>query len=420
LSNTFQPGAWLHFVSWTDRAQAVQNAAQSRREAADLQGKGQPMNHAMQSRRARILQHAALLAMLVSPLLASAAPPAPSKCKLAAVVQVPIDMKSLRPMVAAAIDGHPSNMLIDTGSSTSLIFRGAATAFGLKIVERGGKGYTAGGIEQAGKVDVRDFDVGGFVVHNLTLATMGHGSAAGAAAGLLGEDFLSHWDEEFDPTAGVMRLMVPKDCSGDQVVYWAPQYSVVKLVSVASRDADWSGHLLADVQLNGHDVLAMFDTGAPYSIVTTGVAQRPGLQPTIEAATGRQIGGLGRAHAALDAAVFPSITIGQETIQNPRMEVADIFARNKQAKRGSMIASSPEGEPEMLIGMDFFRAHRVYVARGQKKMYFTYLGGAVFLTSSELNARAQPAAPPGASSGPATPAPTAPPAGDTPNPVPPQ
>jgi predicted aspartyl protease len=381
----------------------------------------------------RVLQHAGLLIALMSPLLAAAAP---SKCKLAAVAQIPVDLHSARPMIAAAIDGHPSNMLIDTGSGMSLIFRSAAAAFGLRVVEGAGTSYTAGGIEYQGKVEVRDFDVAGFVVHKLVLAAAGH-SNMHAGAGLLGEDFLSHWDEEFDPAAGVMRLMVPKDCTGDQVVYWAPQYSVVKLVSVLSRDADWSHHLLAEVQLNGHDVLAMFDTGAPYSVVTAGVAKRPGLQPTIEAATGRQGGGVGPAHFAVDTAVFPSITIGQETIQNPRMEVADIFARNKQAKRGSMIASSPEGEPEMLIGMDFFRAHRVYLARGQGKLYFTYLGGPVFLTNSELSARAQPAAPPGAPSGPATPTPgatagvptvppeqarpqPAPPPGDTPNPAAPK
>jgi len=396
----------------------------------------------MYPRRARILQRAALLAMLVSPALTSAAPPASSKCKLAAVAQIPVDMKSLRPMIAATIDGHASNMLIDTGSGTSLIFRSAAAAFGLHVVEGVGKSYAAGGIEYLGRVEVRDFDVAGFVVHNLILDAAGH-STVHAGAGVLGENFLFHWDEEFDPTAGVLRLMVPKDCTGDQVVYWAPQYSVVKLVSVVSRDADWSRLLLADVQLNGHDVLALFDTGAAHSIVTTDVAKRPGLHPTIETATGRQGGGLGSAHFAVDTAVFPTITIGQETIQNPRMEVADIFAKDKEAKRGSMIASSPEGQPEMLIGMDFFRAHRVYVARGQRKMYFTYLGGPVFLTNSELAARAQPAAPPGTAPGaaaaPTSAAPTpgatagapmvppdqappqaAPPPGDTPNPATPK
>lgn len=365
------------------------------------------MRHPTQSQRTRTLQRAVLLAMLVSPLLASAAPPAPSKCRLAAVAQVPVDIKGLRLMVAARIDGHPSQMLIDTGSGTSLIFRSAAASFGLHVMEGGGaKSYTAGGIEQPGRVEVRDFDIAGFVVHNLILSAAGH-SNMHAGAGVLGQDFLSHWDEEFDPAAGVLRLMVPRDCTGDQVVYWAPQYSVVKLVSVMSRDADWSHLLLANVQLNGHDVLALFDTGAPYSIVTTNVAKTPELQPTIETATGRQGGGLGGGHYAVDTAVFPTITIGQETIRNPRLEVADIFARDKEVKLGSMIASSPEGQPQMLIGMDFFRSHRVYLARGQRKMYFTYLGGPVFVIANELAARPQPVAAP----------PTAPAPSETPNPA---
>jgi hypothetical protein len=37
------------------------------------------------------------------------------------------------------------------------------------------------------------------------------------------------------------------------------------------------------------------------------------------------------------------------------------------------------GQPDMLLGSDFLRAHRVLVARSQRKMYFTYAGGTVFL-----------------------------------------
>jgi hypothetical protein len=32
----------------------------------------------------------------------------------------------------------------------------------------------------------------------------------------------------------------------------------------------------------------------------------------------------------------------------------------------------------MLLGADFLRAHRVYVAHSQRRMYFTYEGGPVF------------------------------------------
>ena len=33
---------------------------------------------------------------------------------------------------------------------------------------------------------------------------------------------------------------------------------------------------------------------------------------------------------------------------------------------------------QTLLGADFFRSHRVYVARGQRKVYVSYMGGPVF------------------------------------------
>ena len=327
-----------------------------------------------------------LLLAAMSPLLAGAAS-APAKCKLMTVAQIPVDLRSGRPVISAAIDGHASNMLVDTGASQSLIFRSAAAAFGLKVVENGRAGYAAGGIEYSGTVEVHDLDVAGFVVHHLILAAMGHGAPSDKVAGVLGEDFLAHWDLELDPAAGVMRLMVPKDCTGDQVVYWAPAYSVVSL------DPSWWHALQTNVQLNGHDVLAMFDTGASNTIVGSDVVKRPGLHPTVAAATGKLGHGLASGGFAMDTAVFPSITIGQETIQNPKLVVADLFSKTREVKVESHIASKPENQPEMLIGMDFFRAHHVYVARDQKKMFFTYLGGPIFLTADQAAAKAPPAAP---------------------------
>jgi len=34
----------------------------------------------------------------------------------------------------------------------------------------------------------------------------------------------------------------------------------------------------------------------------------------------------------------------------------------------------------MLLGADFLRAHRTLVSHSQRKMYFTYVGGPVFVT----------------------------------------
>jgi predicted aspartyl protease len=315
---------------------------------------------------------------------------AAGKCELRAVAQVPVVYVGGQLLVAATIDGHPAHLLVDSGSSDSLIFRGAAAAFGMKIVGDGGKAYTAGGIENAGRVTVRDFNLAGFEVHNLTLTASGHGAMLADQAGLLGEDFLSHWDEEFDPGASIMRLIVPHECSEDQVVYWAPAYNMVRLRNGGDV---WSQHLLADVQVNGHDVTAMFDTGAQFTIIDSAVVRRPGLHPNVETATGDEGVGLGPAKFAIDAATFNSITIGQETIRNPRLVVADIWSKDKETKLGSLIAKEPEGAPGMLVGADFFRAHHVYVARGQRKLYFTYTGGNVFAVPSATRAPEDAGAP---------------------------
>jgi hypothetical protein len=37
-----------------------------------------------------------------------------------------------------------------------------------------------------------------------------------------------------------------------------------------------------------------------------------------------------------------------------------------------------EGFYDVLLGADFMLAHHIYVANSQKKVYFTYSGGAVF------------------------------------------
>jgi hypothetical protein len=43
--------------------------------------------------------------------------------------------------------------------------------------------------------------------------------------------------------------------------------------------------------------------------------------------------------------------------------------------------------PEVILGTDFLRSHRVLVARSQRKVYFTYVGGTVFPTREARDCR---------------------------------
>jgi len=92
-------------------------------------------------------------------------------------------------------------------------------------------------------------------------------------------------------------------------------------------------------------------------------------------------------------APFASFKIGDEEIKNFRLMIGDM-------RLG-------EG-PDMLIGDDFFRSHRILVSNSQHKIYFTYSGGPVFdMKLPPVGSGAQAAPPPDANSAAALPPPDA-------------
>ncbi len=278
------------------------------------------------------------------------------------------------PFVAASIDGHPVAMLLDTGAARSLIWRSAAKDLNLNIEPANATFYGAGGGDNAGVVWTRDFAFAGATFHRIPFYTAGRGTLAGQSAGTIGEDFLSRWDIELDLSAGKVRLFTPKHCDGDQVVYWAPQYSMVKLIR-APENSNW---LEANVRLNDHEAVAMFDSGAYASTVTSQALQQAHILP--ESPVVDQAPGLGLAAKAIatTAAVFPTLTIGQETVRNVRLRIADLFGNDLEMQTGSHIRQKVFDVPDLVIGADFFLAHRIYVANSQGKIYFTYKSGPVF------------------------------------------
>jgi hypothetical protein len=102
------------------------------------------------------------------------------------------------------------------------------------------------------------------------------------------------------------------------------------------------------------------------------------MAPETDAEASQRFRGVGPHDVPTSIARFATLTIGQETIQNPQLHIADFFANQREVKLGSYIKHSDYTEPDLLIGADFFHAHRVYVSRSQAKIYFTYEGGPIF------------------------------------------
>ncbi len=73
-------------------------------------------------------------------------------------------------------------------------------------------------------------------------------------------------------------------------------------------------------------------------------------------------GGIGRRPVQTWIAPVATFEIGGEKVEHTRLRIGD--------------SDIPGGD--MLLGADFFLSHRVYVANGQHRLYFTYNGGPVF------------------------------------------
>jgi len=320
-------------------------------------------------------------AVLAAVLAAAGAAPAAADegCKLLQVGEFPLSFIGRRAVLDAAINGQPTTLLVDTGSDSTLLFHDRAEALGLALrpvpnltfygVGGGAEASTARiAVFKVGPLSARDMDV---FVTGVSAGVVRPANTHGPA-GLLGEAFLGQADVEFDFPEKKMRFFKPKNCAGDQVVYWRKAYSVAPMLPVNRGDK-----IDVMVALNGHPVRAELDTGASTTIVTNAAAEGAGVRSPDETAAGRSTG-LGNQAVPTYAAVFQSFAFGDEVIRNAKLRVADLFAADTVTRVGSRLAVRAIDPPQMLLGADFFTAHRVYVARSQGKVYISYVGGPVF------------------------------------------
>ncbi len=291
-------------------------------------------------------------------------------------------VKSIGPDLAveAQVNGRPIWMILDTGSEATLLFRGAAEALGLRwSSDGGGTVYGVGGSTPLGKARIKDFRVAGITVRDFDLFVAGR-LATPAAQGLLGGNFLLQADMEFDIPGGKVRFFKPKNCSGEQVVYWGGSYSVAPMLASLSDKV-----ISVRVMVNGKPLRAEMDSGASVSTITSDAARRLNVRVSSpEAPPGDGMLGVAGESIATHVKVFPTFSFGDETIKNAKIEIADLFSGDAEIHLGSNIPQALDDLPEMLLGADFFRSHRIYVAMSQKKVYVSYVGGPVFQASPPL------------------------------------
>jgi predicted aspartyl protease len=297
--------------------------------------------------------------------------PAYASCQIENITEIPVDFANSRLLAKGVIDGHAVRVLLDTGANMSLIWRPAAERLGLRLVT-GAKGARMYGLGGESRVD--GAFVGELRVASLTLKDLRLPVAGDLPSGLdfiLAEDYLSRTSVEFDLQHHAVRTLDTVGCTTEQLPYWARTYSMADLIA-SPRDAL---AIRVDVLINGHVVRAQIDSGASLSVVSKSMADRIGAHYV---STGVELAGIGRGSLEMWIADVQTFTLGDETIHNTQLRVAQLGKLGTTQRIGSRIPVAAVSGPDMLLGLDFLRAHRVLIDNTTRKMVFTYEGGPVF------------------------------------------
>jgi predicted aspartyl protease len=321
--------------------------------------------------------------VIVLAALGAGAAMASARCTIERFPALRITFVHGQPTTTALINGRKALFTIDSGDYYNMIWPAAARRYGLPL-SAGSQAYdtpvrgAGGGVEVEQQTIVRTFTLLNVPLHDVYF-TVAYRGGHGKVAGLLGENVLRLADDEFDFPRHTLRFIEAKGCVGDQLVYWAHGQAIssVKL----QHDGRHFGQLIGDVHVNGQRVRASFDTGAPITVLSLRAARRAGVTPNSPGVVPNgMVEGIGGTRIMTWIAPINQVQIGSETIEHTRMLIGRIVA-----------AHSGNG---MLIGSDFFRAHRVYVAHRQARLYFTYTGGRVFAFAHHRASASAKALPP--------------------------
>jgi predicted aspartyl protease len=316
------------------------------------------------------------------------APAAVADCKLLQIAELPVSIVRNRLLIDAKINDHPVKIMVDTGSSYSFLWEEEARQLELPLKDAGAfHVYGVGGEARVLATQVKQLQIAAFSFKDMSLAVLGSGQGIGkqGSALVLGEDFFSRFTTEFDLAHGKIRLFKPEGCQAEQLVYWGAAYSLAQLERVDSN----APSIKTEVVVNNQYISATLDTGAPTSYISRSGAERAGVTPGRNdvAPAGPTVGIAGR---KIDSWVgtFGSFTIGDEVIHNVKLRIADLFGKDTVVDTGSNLARPVEGLPGMIIGCDFFLAHRMLVLFSEHKLLFSFNRGPIFQTieTSELPA----------------------------------
>jgi predicted aspartyl protease len=308
----------------------------------------------------------ALLAALAACTAAPAPPPAPPPAAASALLATPpvcgfssrsellLPATERFPTLPTRIDGTPAWLVIDTGSvETVLSFATAARAHLTPDFAHPVRATGIGGAGTYPTARVSRLLLGTVPVRPGRVILM---PQVPVADGNVGMDILGRVDLDLDLPARRIVFWRGQLCAGTGPP-WQVAASEVPTVAVTAPGQAGGArprHLLLRVRIDGHEALALLDTGAGHSLVRQAFVARLGVSAQALAASPEvRLAGLSADAARGRLWRFRSLTVGAVVVRGPTMLVAHL----------------PGAPFDVLLGIDFLATHRVWLSYGARRVF---------------------------------------------------
>ena len=286
-------------------------------------------------------------------------------CELPLAVALPVTFSTTNTMlVPAEIDGKSGQLMVDTGSSFSMMRPGLANELGLDRVDLPQGIYGLAGKSIGQRARAHSVTIGAIVESDLSfLIAPPNVPVDPKAMGILGGDVMADFGLELDPPAHALKLYQTEKCRGG-VPKWAAGIGPTPI------DVTLDNQIVFTARLDGQPVKAYLDTGTTYSILDLGAAKRafgldrdsPGMVPAGSTHTGDG--------ATLDTYLyqFKTLDVAGITFLKPEVSLID-ERRRARPDTGTRIDPKVVSLPDFRIGMRQLRQLHLYVDYDARKLY---------------------------------------------------
>lgn len=274
------------------------------------------------------------------------------------IIVVSLDMlpaSGNRVVVPAAIGDKPLRMIVDTGGYITAFSEDKAQELGLPIDVVPESGIVMfGGQPLRRTVTLSNFSLGHLKAPRLEYPLLPPGFLGPDIDGLLSPDFLANFDLDFDFAGGKLNLVSKDHCDG-KVGYWT---NVPPIGIPIVRELD-GVHISTHVTVDGKDVKAMIDTGAPHSLMSLDTAEDLFDLKDNDPRFVSLANGPNRTSGARKFP-FQKMSFGGVDVNNPDI----VLVPDSEMKMG------PHG-PKMILGLSILRQLHLYIAYREKMLYVT-------------------------------------------------